>query len=188
MKYILSFLLAGLFSFQLVDAQQIYGTKKGTISFFSSTSVEDIDAKSTTAEMLMNIDVFQIAFRVKQTSFVFPKSLMQEHYNENYMESEKYPWASFKGSMVAINGEKIDLHKDGTYQMNVVGKMNMHGVDKDFKAPITLVVKAGTIHGTAKFRIYMADFKVEKPSVLSATLADFVDVTVDCLMTVTPKK
>lgn len=187
MKYILSFLFVGLLSLQLADAQ-IYGTKKGSISFFSSTSVEDIDAKSTAAEMLMNIDALKIAFRVKQSTFIFPKSLMQEHYNENYMESEKYPWASFNGTMVPNNGEKIDLRKEGTYQMTVVGKMNMHGVDKDFKAPITVVVKGGTIHGTAKFRVYMADFKIEKPSVLSATLADFVDVTVDCLLTENPKK
>jgi polyisoprenoid-binding protein YceI len=187
MKYILSFLFVGLLSLQLADAQ-IYGTKKGTISFFSSTSVEDIDAKSTTAEMLMNIDALKIAFRVKQSTFIFPKSLMQEHYNENYMESEKYPWASFNGTMVPNGTDKVDLHKDGTYQMSVVGKMNMHGVDKDFKAPITVVVKGGTIHGTAKFRVYMADFKIEKPSVLSATLADFVDVTVDCLLTENPKK
>ncbi len=187
MKHILSFLIAGLLSLQLADAQ-IYGTKKGTVSFFSSTSVEDIAAKSTAAEMLMNIDALKIAFRVKQSTFIFPKSLMQEHYNENYMESEKYPWASFNGSIVPNNNEKIDLHKEGTYQMSVVGKMNMHGVDKDFKTPITVIVKGGTIHGTAKFRVYMADFKVDKPSILSSALADFVDVTVDCLMTENPAK
>ena len=106
---------------------QIYIAKTCEISFFSSSPLENIEAINKAAKPLLNIATNDIQIKIAISAFVFAKPLMQEHFNENYMESDKFPNAIFKGKI----NEKLDWTKDGEYKVTVTGKLSIHGVEKD---------------------------------------------------------
>ncbi len=164
-----------VFAFNFVKAQDIYLTQTGNIAFFSATSMENIDAKSKEATAAINIKSKKIFFKVKNTSFHFKSSLMEEHFNENYMESEKFPFTQFSGEIV----DAVDFAKDGVYEVSVKGKMTLHGVEKEYTTKGTITVKDGKISAHAKFNIKMADHQIKIPSLVGANIAEAVDVTVD---------
>src|SRR5258706_4089612 len=134
-----SFLLCLLFAaiYFYSAAQDVYLDTKGTISFFSETPVEDIDATSNQAVDAINIKTKDVFFKVRMETLVFKKALMQEHFNENYMESDQYPFATFKGKI----DQDIDLTKDGTYQATVTGVLTIHRAAQNRTIPGTMVVK-----------------------------------------------
>src|SRR5687768_4455396 len=109
----------------LVNAQDKYFTKTGKISFYSKAPMEDIEAKNKTVAAVMDIKTGALQFSVLMKSFEFEKALMQEHFNENYVESDKFPKADFKGSVV--NNSSVNYSKDGTYNTMVKGKLTIHG-------------------------------------------------------------
>jgi hypothetical protein len=155
---------------------QIYNCTNGNISFFQETPVENIDARSTRLLSILNTDNNMIAYKVNMTSFVFEKSLMQDHFNENYVESGKYPTAVFRG----VINEKIDWTKDGTYPITSTGDMTMHGVTKRITEKGTLVIKNGNININNFFTIKFTDYGVEIPNLLIKQLSDIVEVTINC--------
>ncbi len=177
MKYLLTllFILLAKFSF----SQDVYLTKTAEIGFFSSTSMEDIDAQSKIGVAALNIKSKAIVCNVKNTSFIFKSSLMQEHFNENYMESEKYPISEFKGTV--IDSSNSNLAANGTYKVWLSGKLKIHGVEKDYKVPATLVTANGKIDGRATFKVNIADHKIEKPSIVAQNIADDVKVSIHCI-------
>lgn len=126
----------------------------------------------------MSINSGEFDVSVLNTSFKFPKELMQEHFNEDYMESSKYPKTVFKGKI----NEKIDYLEDGVHNITVTGVMDMHGVQKTITVPGTLTVKNGKIYVYAKFTLKMEDYNIKLPSVLSVNVADHVDVTITATM------
>lgn len=155
---------------------QIHLCKNGNISFFQETSVEDIDARSTKLLSVLNTENNMIAYKVDMQSFQFEKSLMQDHFNENYVESGKYPTAVFKG----VINEKIDWSKDGTYDITSTGDMVMHGVTKRITEKGKLTIKNGELSISNFFTIKFTDYGVEIPSLLSKQLAESVEVTINC--------
>lgn len=155
---------------------QIHLCKNGNISFFQETSVEDIDARSTKLLSVLNTENNMIAYKVDMQSFLFEKSLMQDHFNENYVESGKYPTAVFKG----VINEKIDWTKDGTYDITSTGDMVMHGVTKRITEKGKLTIKNGELSISNFFTIKFTDYGVEIPSLLSKQLAESVEVTINC--------
>jgi polyisoprenoid-binding protein YceI len=152
-------------------------SKETSITFFSSAPLEDIEAKSTLAASAMNIKTGDIIFRVKNTSFQFDKKLMQEHFNENYMESDKYPLSEFKGKIEGV--EK--LIKDGNYTLNVKGTLQIHGVTKPYTAAAIFNVRAGIIKATASFPVRLADHKIAIPSIVGKKIAEVVKIKVEAL-------
>src|SRR5882757_9087161 len=123
-KIIVFFLLAlSLDTF----SQNIFMLKEGEVSFFSKAPVEDIDAHNTSAHSVLNTTTREVAFLVPIRKFVFQKALMQEHFNEKYMESDKYPMASFKGKI----NEDVDFSKDGETKVTATGQLSIHGVEKE---------------------------------------------------------
>src|SRR6476661_3108538 len=124
----LFFCLVMAAAFTSVASAQKYYTKNGTISFFSSTSMEDIKADNSQVMSVLNTENGDMQFSVLVKSFHFQKALMEEHFNENYMESEKFPKASFKGTVADIS--KVNFSKDGVYNVNVSGDLTIHGVTK----------------------------------------------------------
>lgn len=150
-------------------------SKAASISFFSSAPLEDIEAKSNLAGSALNIKTGEIIFRVKITSFQFDKKLMQEHFNENYMESDKYPLSEFKGKIEDC--EK--LAKDGTYKLNVSGTLQIHGVGKPYSTAATFNVKNGTIKAIAAFDVRLADHKISIPSIVGKKIAEVVKVKIE---------
>jgi hypothetical protein len=162
----------------------VYATNTGSISFFSETKMENIDAVSKIAAVAINISNGKVFFKVKNTSFIFKSSLMQEHFNENYMESEKFVYSTFNGEVLDI--KKHDLTKNGTYNVTVSGKLNIHGVEKDYTTTGTITVADGSVTMKASFKIKIEDHKIKIPSVVGANIAEDVDVKVAA--TLIPKK
>lgn len=173
MKTIINLLLFCSISI-LAKGQDLLISRNATLSFFSSTVVEDIEATSTTASSVLDMKTRNILFRVNNNSFQFKKKMMQEHFNENYMESDKYPYSEFKGKIT----DDIDLSKDGTYAVNVSGNLNIHGVTKPYQTKATLTVSSGLTTAKATFRVRIEDHKIKIPSIVFKNIAEYVDVRV----------
>ncbi|SEW06590.1 YceI-like domain-containing protein [Chitinophaga sp. YR573] len=167
-------LFAGLFLTLSCFAQDIYSCKNTTLSFFSATPMEDIDAITSKGVSAINVKTGAVYFKVAVNTFKFKKSLMEEHFNENYLESDKYPNAEFKGKIT----DNIDLHKDGTYNVTVEGTLNMHGVDKLYREKATITVLGGKPAAETKFNVHLADHKIKIPTLVVKNIAETVEVTV----------
>ena len=156
---------------------QKYMTRTGKIDFDATTnkSPEKIKAVNNEVANILDAKSGEIIFQVPVKSFKFERALMQEHFNENYMESDKYPKAEFKGNIT--NPGEINYTKDGTYNTKVSGKLTIHGVAKDVSVPGTLTVKGNTVTVNAKFTAVLKDYNISVPSMVadkvntSATIA-----------------
>lgn len=155
--------------------QSIYISKSNTVSFFAGTSVEDIDATNTKALSLLNITTGEITISIPNKEFHFKRSLMEEHFNENYMESDKYPKSEFKGKINNI--EKYDLLTDGPFQVTVTGTLTVHGVAKERTLDVQVQRKDGKLQGETKFKVALADHKIDRPKILWEKMAENVDIT-----------
>lgn len=148
------------------------------VTFFSATSMEDIEADNTISKPVMSTATSDIQISISNQDFMFKSRLMKEHFNEDYMESDKYPHTVFKGKV----NEKVDYTKDGVNQVTVTGTMNMHGVTKTITIPGTLTIQNGIIFILAKFDVKMVDYDIKVPSVLGNNLSDHVAVTLTATM------
>ena len=169
-------LAIAVFTFSTASAQKQF-TRSANISFFSDTPIEKIEATNHQATSVVDLEKSEIVFSVLMKSFEFEKALMQEHFNEKYVESDKYPKAQFKGS---YKSEKpIDLSKDGEYKVNVSGTMSMHGVDKEVASKSVFTVKGGVLKGKSEFSLKLADYKISVPGVVKEQIAEEIKITVD---------
>jgi len=159
-------------------AQKIY-TKNGNISFFSKTNMEDIKADNNQVMSVLNTQTGELQFSVLIKSFQFQKALMEEHFNENYLESGKYPKATFKGTIADIR--KVNLTADGTYPVSVSGDLTMHGVTNKVTTKGKIVVTGGKITGNTIFSVALADYKIEVPKLVENNIAKNIEITVNCL-------
>jgi polyisoprenoid-binding protein YceI len=157
-----------------VKAQEVQTSKAINISFYSSAPLEDIEAKTSNGTSVITTSKNSFFFLVPIKSFTFKSSLMQEHFNENYMESEKFPDARFTGKI----NEEIDWKKDGVYNVTVTGKLTVHGVDKDRTIPGTITIKNGVVSINAKFDISCKDHNIKIPSMMAEKIAEVVAVTI----------
>ncbi|MFN8713150.1 MAG: YceI family protein [Bacteroidota bacterium] len=179
-----AFLVLALGAFVTTASAQIYKAQSRSVKFYSHTALEDISAVDTTAIMILNTTTNDVIVSMNIKGFDFPNELMEEHFNENYMESEKFPKASFKGKI----NEKVDYKKDGTYNVTITGTLGMHGVDKARTIPATIVVKGGKITVDCKFMVALKDHNVAVPSAVGAKIAESVEVTVHADMVAAPTK
>lgn len=157
---------------------QIYMAKSCEIGFFSASPLENIEAINKASKPLINIATNDVQIKMVMSAFVFEKPLMQEHFNENYMESEKIPNAFFKGKI----NEKIDWAKDGEYKVTVTGKLTIHGVDKDRTIDGLVTVKGSTMMINTKFNVHIADHGVKVPSLYIQNIAEDVEVKVNAIL------
>ncbi len=172
MRSILLTLLT-LFGFAVqANAQTIYITEKTNVSFFSATPVEDIEAVNVASTSLLNVARNEVAFRIPISGFQFEKPLMQEHFNENYMETEKYPTASFKGTL----SETIDFSKDTTYHLTATGVMTIHGVERKGTYKGVIETKGGKATLKCDFQVKLKDHKIKVPKVVFANIAEVIEV------------
>ncbi|HEX4888105.1 MAG TPA: YceI family protein [Luteibaculaceae bacterium] len=169
MKIIIS-TIALLASF--AASAQVLKTSNCSIDFFSETPLENISAKNNAVKGAMNVQSKAIAFSVPIRSFKFEKALMEEHFNENYMESDKYPNGSFKG----VINETINLSKNGTFRISATGKLNIHGVEQDRTLTGEATVKDGVLTITSNFKIKLVDHRIERPAILFQKIAEVIDV------------
>jgi hypothetical protein len=173
--FILAFLFIGL---SHANAQDIWFTRNGNISFHAGTSLEDIDGINNDVASLINAKTGDIAFTVLVKSFHFTRSLMEEHFNENYMESTKFPKSTFSGKIT--DPGKVNFVKDGTYPVSVEGDLSIHGVTKKITAPATIKIIGGKISAEAKFKILMSDYNVAIPGVVADKISKEAMVEVKC--------
>ena len=160
----------------VVNAQK-FMTKNGTIKFFSDTPMEKIEGTNRQVNSALDFATGNFVFKALIQGFEFEKALMQEHFNENYVESDKYPAATFVGKVTNI--KDVNLAKDGIYDATVEGKMTMHGVTKDLTEKGTFEVKQGKIIGKAKFNIVVADYKITIPGNVGNNISKTIEITVD---------
>ncbi len=159
---------------------QIYKAKdNGTeISFFSSSPLEDITAANKGAIVVVNSGTGDVQIKITVMNFKFKNALMQEHFNENYMESQKFPYAVFKGKV----NEKVDYSKEGETKVTVTGKMDIHGVTKDVTLEGTMTKKGTEMAMATKFKIKVAEYNIKVPSLYVKNIAEIVDVTVNSVL------
>jgi len=155
---------------------QKYLTKTGHISFFSTTPMEDIEAHNYQATSVLNFEDGKIVFSILMKGFEFEKALMQEHFNEKYVESDEYPKATFKGQI--LNFEELDLSKDGKFEVIVKGNLTIHGETKPVEAKGVIEIKEGKVIATSEFVIAVSDFNINIPSVVKDKIAKEVTISV----------
>ncbi|MFT4544070.1 MAG: polyisoprenoid-binding protein YceI [Bacteroidia bacterium] len=172
MRSLLFSLLAVFGTIGQANAQAIYITESSTVSFFSATPIEDIEAVNDASTSLLNVPKSEIAFRIPITGFQFEKPLMQEHFNENYMDTEKYPIASFKGKL----SSEIAPKKDTIYNLTATGIMTIHGVDKEQTYNGIVVCKDGKATLNCDFTVILKDYKIKVPKVVFANIAEVIEV------------
>ena len=132
MKKFTFVLFLGIFCFTNGLLSQKYFTRDGKITFLSEAPIETIEATNSKATSVIDISSGKIEFAVLIKAFHFEKALMQQHFNENYMESSKFPKATFKGKIDSVG--QVDFGKDGTYEIMVSGDMTIHGICKPILA------------------------------------------------------
>jgi polyisoprenoid-binding protein YceI len=172
MKYITMILLAWLTVNQA--GQDIYACKNASINLYSSAPIEDIEANATNGVSVFNAGTGELDFSVPIRGFHFPKALMEEHFNENYMESDKYPKATFKGKIQ----EHPDLSKDGTYPVTATGEFQVHGVTQTRTITGNLKVSNGVVTMTSEFMVKCADHHIEIPQIVFHHIAESIRIRV----------
>lgn len=171
-------IFAALLFLNTAATAQKHITKNGKITFFSKTDVEDIDAVNNQAMSVINSQTGEIVFSVLINGFLFKKALMQEHFNENYMESAKYPKAIFKGTITDIT--KVNFKKDGIYNVTVTGDLNIHNVTNKVTVPAVIQIKGGKISANAGFIATLDDYKITVPKVVENNISKTIEIKVDC--------
>ncbi|MDB5233595.1 MAG: hypothetical protein JWR44_588 [Hymenobacter sp.] len=157
-------------------AQSKFMTKTGQVSFFSATPIEDIDARNQQVAAVLDFGIGQLAFTLPIKGFVFKRTLMQEHFNENYMESDKFPRATFKGRFVDFDA--TTLATAGAHPAQVEGDLTLHGVTRHIQVPATLELKDGKLRAFAAFAVASADYNIEIPMLVRNNIAKTVSVRV----------
>ena len=158
-----------------VNAQKLM-TKNGFISFYGHTPVEDIKADNNQVASVLDTSTGDLVFQVLIKSFHFDRALMEEHFNENYMESDKFPKATFKGKIT--NLQAVNFAKNGTYDVNVEGDLTIRDATNKINAKGTIEVNAGGINANSKFLISPEDYKINIPGVVREKVAKDLETTV----------
>lgn len=172
------FILAVLFFCNMSSAQDKFYTKSGRIRFTASTALENVDATNREITCVLDAKTGRVQFSVLMKGFEFQKALMQEHFNENYVESEKFPKALFDGSLAEPGS--VNYSKDGEYPATVNGNLTIHGITKQVNIPGTIIIKDGKPELQAKFSLLIADYNISIPGIVRDKISKTVSVIVNC--------
>jgi hypothetical protein len=167
------FCLLFLTSVTLGIAQK-FSSVKSNIRFYSDAPLEKIEAVNTDSKSVLNSSNNEIAFVVPIKNFHFESPLMEEHFNENYMESNKFKFGTFKGKI----NEKVDFSKDGKYEVTATGILNIHGVEKERTISGTLIVAGTNISADSKFSVQLKEHNIDIPKLVLQNIAEVVEVFV----------
>lgn len=164
----------------IAASAQKFSTKSGRISFFSSAPLENIEAINKTSAAVLDAGSGDVQFTVLMKGFEFRKALMQEHFNGKFVESDKFPRATFKGTV--INNSSINYSADGTYPVTVKGQLKIHGVEKPVEYPGNIIVQGGKIIVNSTFSILLADYNISIPKMYRDNISKSIRVTVSASM------
>jgi len=171
LSVILLIVLSGV-SGRTLAQSGMFATAGGNTRFSSETPMENIYAENKKTQVLLNTATSEIAIRMNMRDFVFPNKLMQEHFNENYMESVKYPTGTFSGKL----DQTIDFSKEGNYDASATGGFTVHGVTKNRTIKGKLKVEGGKITITSDFEVALVDHKIEVPQIVFVKIAQSIKV------------
>jgi len=168
----LRLLIVFCFLFGKAIAQDMLIARNAQVSFFSETPLENISGLNKNVTAILNTKSNDIAVKMQVAQFEFPNKLMQEHFNENYLESDKYPVASFTGKIQ----EKVDFGKEGTQTITAKGMLNMHGVAKErtLTGKLTITKTGATL--ACDFTVPLTDHKIEIPKLVFEKIAEVITV------------
>ena len=158
---------------------QKFMTRTGKV-YFNATAVhspEKIEGVNNEVASILDSKSGDIVFQVLIKSFKFERQLMEEHFNENYMESDKFPKSDFKGNVTNIG--EVNFTKDGTYNVKVTGKLTIHGVTRDVTEPGSITVKGNTIRLKAKFSVKLEDYKISVAAMVADKLSREATIELD---------
>jgi polyisoprenoid-binding protein YceI len=173
LKYL--FCYFGLLATMGLNAQQRFLTEKGRIYFRSDAPLEIIEAESSELKGVIDNGQKTFAFSVNMSSFKgFNSPLQREHFNENYMETNIYPKATFNGRII----EDVDLSKDGTYEIRAKGKLNIHGIEQERIIKSTVIVKNGSFAVNADFTVLLEEHGISIPKIVYQKIAGEIKVNI----------
>lgn len=164
-----------LFVIHKVDGQVRYMDRAGEVSFFSKAPLENIEAHTDQALCILDASSGEVAASMLMKTFRFEKALMQEHFNEKYVESDKYPKATFTGKITNLS--EINFNENGTYNARVQGEITIHGVTRPLEAPVEFVVSENAVAATSTFPLRVKDFKITIPTLVVRNIAEVIDIT-----------
>lgn len=167
------FVVLAVISFD-VRAQKRYTSERSHVSFFSKGVIENIKATNTTATSIFDAVTGEVAFLVKANDFQFEKKLMQVHFNEKYMETEKYPSSSFEGKILGYDPDNAELQN-----VQATGKLTIHGVTNDVDIPGTIHFEEGKVIMKSQFVVRLQDYNIRVPQIVWQNIAQEVEVTVE---------
>ena len=156
---------------------QRYFTRNGEIKFFSETPVENIEAVNNKVLCIIDLDKGQVAVDMLIKAFEFKKTLMQEHFNENYMESDVHPKSTYKGKFEVL--EELSKLKEGEYLVPIVGEIVIHGVKQKLDLPVNLKVKNDVVQTKFEFVVDVIDHQIKIPKVVRQNIAKEILVTAE---------
>jgi polyisoprenoid-binding protein YceI len=156
-----------------IYSKGLYFTRSGFVSFFSTTPIEDIKAENQQVTCVLDMETGKTSFRIPIRGFVFPNALMQEHFNENYLESEKYPNALFNGKIE--NWKDISITSQ-PQKVAISGEMTIHGVTKNVKETGIIYQSKQKINGKATFKVMLKDYDIKIPKIVIKKIAESVDI------------
>ncbi|MFN0015990.1 MAG: YceI family protein [Saprospiraceae bacterium] len=177
MKQVLLLVLACMALNSTSGTAQKLITRDARIQFDSDMPLEKITGINKSGTAVLDTETGRMEWKALIKGFVFEKALLQEHFNENYMESNKFPSATFKGNLLQF--KEVNFAKNGTYNVKAKGKMQIHGVEKDFETPGTLVVENGNAKISASFEVACADYGIEIPGAVRDKIAKTITVKID---------
>jgi polyisoprenoid-binding protein YceI len=176
MKHLITSMLLLALAITEVSAQK-YITKTGHIRFFSSTPIEDIEAHNRQVNAALDAETGDLVFRVLMKSFQFEKALMQEHFNESFVESNKYPNATFRGKITNI--KDVDFSSNGKYEVTIEGDLTIKDATNRINEKGTLEVDGDMVRGLSTFNVLVKDYNIKIPNTVANNIAKSIRVDVD---------
>lgn len=173
-RQVIKYLVIGLAVCALPCQAQKLVVEKSYVSFFSDAAIEDIKAENNASSSILNPANGEVAFSIPIAEFQFEKNLMRQHFNEKYMETEKYPRSTFTGKI-----EGYQQGVSGKQDAVAKGKLTIHGVTRPIEVPGSIEFVGEKAMVNAKFVVRLADYKVKIPQLLWQNIAEEVEVTVD---------
>ncbi len=179
MKNILSIAALFLLVAGPLTAQRFF-TRDAAVKFDATSPMEKIEGTTKSGTAVLDTKTGKTEWKVLVKGFQMEKALMQEHFNENYMESSTYPNAQFKGEITNLS--EVNFAQDGKYTAQVKGQLTMHGITKDVDVSGTVKVNAGNITLASSFNVAAADYGISIPSVVRDKIAQTIKISVEALL------
>jgi polyisoprenoid-binding protein YceI len=176
MRKHLLLILVTLMLTSAICAQVKFSTKSARISFYSSSPLENIEATNKSGVALLDKGNGDLQFSLLMKGFEFRKALMQEHFNSRFVESDKYPRATFKGQVV--NNSAVNYTANGNYPVTVKGQLTIHGVTKQVEYPAKLIVQEGKISASSTFNVLLSDYNISIPKMYRDNISKSIKITV----------